>query len=60
MLVVENEFALVGLHREHRVPVAVALAHDRDQQRLARPAGLDQHAALQQHVILAIARPSSG
>src|ERR1051325_10410318 len=41
-LVVEHELALVGLHREYGVAVALLVAHHGDQQRLARPAGPDQ------------------
>ena len=55
VLVVENELALVGLHCQHRVAFALLVAHHRDQQRLARPAGVDQHLALQQHIVLAVA-----
>src|SRR6202171_6138157 len=55
VLVVENELALVGFHGQHRVAFALLVAHHRDQQRLARPAGIDQHLALQQHVVLAVA-----
>src|ERR1700687_1491637 len=55
VLVVENELALVGFHGQHRVAFALLVARHRDQQRLARPAGVDQHLALQQHVVLAVA-----
>src|SRR5258705_3205941 len=41
VLVVEDEFALIGLHRQHRVAFTLLVAHHRDQQRLARPAGID-------------------
>src|SRR5215510_13313534 len=37
VLVVENELTLVGLHRQHRVAFAFLVAHDGDQQGLARP-----------------------
>ena len=47
--------ALVGLHRQHRVAFAFPVAHDGDQERLARPSGIDQHLALQQHIIFAVA-----
>src|SRR5260370_38417682 len=55
VLVVEDELALVGLYRQHRVAVALLVAHHRDQQRLARPPGADQHLALHQHGVLAVA-----
>src|SRR5271163_4378985 len=41
-LVVENELAAIGLDREHRVALVPAVAHHGDEERLARPAGLDQ------------------
>jgi len=37
------------------VAVAVFVAHHGDEQRLARPAGLDQHFALLQRIVLAVA-----
>src|SRR5450631_1370550 len=55
VLVVEDELALVALDGQYRVAFALLVAHHRDQQRLARPAGVDQHFALQQHVVLAVA-----
>ena len=55
VLVVEDELALVGFHGQHGVAFALLVAHHRDQQRLARPSGVDQHLALQQHVVLAVA-----
>ena len=55
VLVVEDKLALIGLHGQHRVAFALLVAHHRDQQGLARPAGVDQHLALQQHVVLAVA-----
>src|SRR5207248_9398249 len=54
VLVVENELALVGLHRQHRVAFALLVAHDGDEESLARPSGIDQHLALQQHVVFAV------
>src|SRR6185503_8069746 len=54
-LIVEDEVALVGLDREYGVAIALLVAHHGDQERLARPAGLHQHAALEQHVIFAVA-----
>src|SRR6476659_8810023 len=47
LLIVENEFAAIGLDRQHSVAVALFVAHDRDEQRLARPARLHEHAALE-------------
>ena len=55
VLVVENELALVALDGQHRVAFALLVAHHRDQQRLARPSGVDQHLALQKHVVFAVA-----
>src|SRR6201991_2366591 len=55
ILVVENELALVGLHRQHGMTLALLVAHDGDQQRLARPSCVGQHLALHQHIVLAIA-----
>src|SRR4051812_24413018 len=49
VLVVEDELALVAFYRQHGVAFALLVAHHRDQQRLARPSGIDQHLALQQH-----------
>src|ERR1700722_7440260 len=54
-LVVENELAAVGLDREHRVAFVVAVAHDGEEERLPRPAGADQQAALEQRIVLAVA-----
>src|SRR5450631_1329456 len=54
-LVVENELSLVSLHGQHGVAFALLVAHHRDQQRLARPAGVDQHLALEQYVVLTVA-----
>ena len=54
-LVVENELAAVGLDREHRVAFVLAVAHDGEEERLPRPAGADQHAALEQRIVLAVA-----
>jgi hypothetical protein len=51
-LVVENELATIGLDREHRVALVPTVAHDGDEERFARPAGLDQQAPLEQHVVL--------
>src|SRR6476469_10339567 len=54
LLIVENEFAAIGLHREYGVTVSLLVAHEGDQQSFARPASLHQHAALEQHVVLAV------
>src|ERR1700686_5605327 len=54
-LVVEDVFALVAFDRQYGVAVVVLVAHHGDQQRLARPAGLHQHLAFLQHVVLAVA-----
>src|SRR5260370_12396519 len=54
VLVVEDELALIGLYRQHRVASALLVAHHCDQQRLARPAGVNQHLALQQPVAFAV------
>src|SRR5262245_7392709 len=54
VLVVENELALVGLHRQHRMSLALLVAHDGDEEGLAWPSGIDQHLALQQHVVFAV------
>ncbi len=53
--IVEHEVAAVGLHREHRMALAIEVAHDRHQQRLARKAAFDQELALEQGVDLAVA-----
>ena len=58
--IVEHEFATVGRDRQHRMAVAVLLLDHREQQRLPRKAFLDQHAALQQRKILAIALAVAG
>src|SRR5438093_8621763 len=42
-----------SLHGQHRVAFALLVAHHRDQQRFARPSGVDQHLALQKHIVLA-------
>src|SRR5262249_21151402 len=55
VLVVEDEFALVALHRQHRMAVAALVAHHRDEQRFARPAGVSKHLALLQDIVLAVA-----
>src|SRR6266481_339056 len=47
-LIVEDELALVAFHGQNRMAFAHLVAHHRDQQRFARPAGVDQHLALQQ------------
>src|SRR5215510_4651678 len=44
-LIVEHELALIGLHRQHGVAVALAVAYHRDEQRFARPARFHQRAA---------------
>ena len=53
--VIEDEVAVVGLHGEHGMAFALVVAHHCDQQRLARPTGLHQHAALEQDIVLAVA-----
>src|SRR4051795_2457391 len=55
VLIVENELALVGLHRQHRVSFALLVAHHGDEQGLAGPSGINQHLALQQHVVFTVA-----
>ena len=44
--IVENEFALIGLHGQNRVALIVEVLHHRHKQRLARQAFLDQELAL--------------
>src|SRR5215467_2173327 len=51
LLIVENEFAAIGLDREHSVTVTLFVTNDRDEQRLTRPARLHEHAALEQHIV---------
>ena len=51
--VVEDIISLVGCHRQHGMTFALATHHGQEQ-RLAWPAGLDQHAALQQCIVLAV------
>src|SRR3979490_1715552 len=55
ILIVQDELALVGFYGQHGVAFAILVAHHRDQQRLARPAGAAQHLAFQQHVVFAVA-----
>src|SRR5689334_8913011 len=55
LLVVENEFAMIGLHRQDRMTVALLVAHDGDEQGLPWPTGLHEHAALEQDIVLAVA-----
>src|SRR6185503_14351653 len=56
-LIIENEFATIGLDRQHGMAVAFLVAHDGDEQRLTRPSSLHQHAPLEQNVILAVTEP---
>ena len=51
VLIVEDVVALVGGHRLHGMTVVLAVAYDGHEQRLARPAGLDQEVLLEQHVV---------
>src|SRR6516165_5082133 len=55
VLVVQNELALVALHGQHGMAFAELVAHHRDQKRFARPTGIHQHLAFQQHVIFTVA-----
>jgi hypothetical protein len=53
--IVENELPGIGLDRQHGMPLVVLVAHHGHQQRLAGKAAFDQHLALQQGKIFAIA-----
>ena len=55
LLVVEHELAAVRLDHQHRMPVALAIAHDGDEKGRARPAGIDKELALEDDIVLAIA-----
>jgi hypothetical protein len=54
VLIVEDVVALVGNHRQYGMTLVLFVAHHGHQQCLPRPAGLDQHASLEQDVVLAI------
>ena len=51
---------MICLDGEHRMPIPLLVTHDRDEQRLAGPAGLHQQLALEQDVILAVAETVVG
>src|SRR4249920_3102316 len=52
-LIVEDVVALVGRHGQHSMTFALLVTHHGHEQRLARPAGLDQYSPLEQYVVLA-------
>src|SRR5215475_14450808 len=54
LLIVENEFTAIGFDREHGVTVALLVAYDGDEQGLARPASLHEHATLEPHIVFAV------
>ena len=54
VLIVEDVLALVGSHGQYGMTLVLFVAHHGHQQCLPRPAGLDQHASLEQDVVLAI------
>ncbi len=54
MFVVENEITAFGAGRHDGMAFAFFIRYNRDQQGACRPATLDKHTALEQHLIFAI------
>ena len=53
--VVQHEIALIGGDGENRMAIPMVVEHHGRKRRRARPTGLDEHLALQEHEVAAIA-----